>query len=82
MSPDIDECESGPCMNGECHDKVNGYDCVCDAGWTGSHCDIGRDSASRVTSYYHTLAVVSGFNSVQYRTISLKVFAFRHDSSG
>jgi hypothetical protein len=41
---DIDECASSPCINGECVDKVNGYTCVCDAGWTGTLCDVGQYS--------------------------------------
>ena len=34
---DIDECESGPCMNGGiCSDALNGYTCTCLPGTTGN----------------------------------------------
>ena len=38
---DINECNSGPCVNGECDDMVNGYQCTCTAGYTGINCDMG-----------------------------------------
>ena len=38
---EINECESSPCQKGTCHDKVNAFECECDAGYTGVKCDIG-----------------------------------------
>lgn len=36
-----DECAAGPCKNGaDCQDMVNGYTCMCTAGWTGVNCDF------------------------------------------
>ena len=42
--PDIDECNSLPCMNGgSCTDSVNGFDCSCDnPGYTGTLCETGE----------------------------------------
>ena len=43
VSSDIDECSSSPCgNNGNCTDEVNSYSCQCDAGYNGTHCDIGQ----------------------------------------
>ena len=39
--PDIDECESAPCVFGTCTDQENGYTCTCEDGFTGTDCDIG-----------------------------------------
>ena len=39
----MDECNSLPCQNGgQCVDKINGYDCLCEAGFTGQNCEIGN----------------------------------------
>ena len=38
---EIDECESSPCVNGDCNDHVAYYDCTCDAGYTDYDCNVG-----------------------------------------
>ena len=38
-STEIDECEADPCVAGLCVDKVDGYECRCDEGFTGTNCD-------------------------------------------
>jgi hypothetical protein len=41
--PDINECQSSPCQNdAECIDGINQYSCTCKAGYTGTHCEIGK----------------------------------------
>ena len=40
MFPDIDLCVSeAPCVNGECVDLRQGYQCNFRAGWTGQTCN-------------------------------------------
>ena len=44
--PDIDECESDPCMNGGTCDQdanmPNFRECICVTGYTGANCETGE----------------------------------------
>ncbi len=31
----LDDCKSKPCDYGKCIDKINGYECACEPGYTG-----------------------------------------------
>ena len=43
MFLDINECESNPCENdGACMDMEDGYECACEGGFTGTHCETGK----------------------------------------
>ena len=40
---DIDECNSGPCMNGgTCTDEINKHNCTCVPGFTGPYCETSK----------------------------------------
>ncbi|XP_052797953.1 sushi, von Willebrand factor type A, EGF and pentraxin domain-containing protein 1-like isoform X2 [Mya arenaria] len=43
---DIDNCMSKPCLHGECSDRLNGYDCTCDVGFTSQRCDVNIDDCT------------------------------------
>ena len=39
---DVNECDPDPCLNGAvCVDGINGYTCICPAGYTGVNCETG-----------------------------------------
>jgi hypothetical protein len=38
---DIDDCVGRPCVNGECIDGVNSYQCRCKPGYEGTNCEEG-----------------------------------------
>ncbi len=41
LHADINECASNPCTNGDCNNQLAQFVCSCDAGWTGSQCELG-----------------------------------------
>ncbi|XP_072037352.1 uncharacterized protein [Amphiura filiformis] len=43
---DINECQSNPCVNGQCRNEINQYTCSCFDGWTGINCDINIDECA------------------------------------
>lgn len=43
MPSEIDECQSQPCLNGgQCKDRVSAFLCLCEPGYTGHHCELGK----------------------------------------
>jgi len=42
----VSACTSNPCLNGSCKDLNGGYECVCDAGYEGSVCDVNVDDCA------------------------------------
>ena len=39
---EINECESSPCIHGNCSDHISYYACDCEAGYNGSDCQTGK----------------------------------------
>ena len=39
---EVDECESSPCLHGNCTNGKNGFTCECQDGFTGSSCETGK----------------------------------------
>jgi hypothetical protein len=42
-SIDLDSCKSNPCINGDCKDKLDGFECQCHYGFYGEMCDGNVD---------------------------------------
>uniref|UniRef100_A0A8B9P8I4 Neurogenic locus notch homolog protein 1 n=1 Tax=Apteryx owenii TaxID=8824 RepID=A0A8B9P8I4_APTOW len=42
----LDDCASNPCDYGKCIDRINGYECTCEPGYTGRMCNINIDECS------------------------------------
>ncbi|CAG2227187.1 unnamed protein product [Mytilus edulis] len=40
---DTNECDSNPCLNGDCTDELNGYSCQCFFGFYGDNCEHNID---------------------------------------
>ncbi|CAC5416422.1 unnamed protein product [Mytilus coruscus] len=40
---DTNECDSNPCLNGDCTDELNGYSCQCFFGFYGNNCEHNID---------------------------------------
>ena len=39
---DINDCETEPCVNGDCTDGDNEYTCNCVDGYEGANCDTSK----------------------------------------
>ena len=37
-------CDTSPCNMGSCVDTIDGYGCVCEAGYTGTYCELGEQT--------------------------------------
>lgn len=58
----INECQSNPCINGNCIDQINQFHCNCFGGYTGKICSEGL-------FYYKNILWLIGFSE----TASLNV---------
>jgi hypothetical protein len=52
--PEINECDSSPCVHGTCTDQLNGYTCSCSDGFMGPMCH------RRLCGTYSAQAVCAG----------------------
>ena len=56
-TPEIDECESLPCANSAtCEDRVDGFQCLCAAGYEGILCQIGESTFLCTSNDYQFLS--------------------------
>lgn len=67
LSLDINECASNPCVNGDCIDEPNMYNCTCQPGWTGVNCHIGKEEYSlQLQKRRYFQCVITRTNQVLY----------------
>ena len=64
-SMNIDECESDPCINGDCLDMVNGYECQCLAGYTDPLCSTEIDECDVWTPCENGATCSDGINNYE-----------------
>lgn len=63
LTSDVDDCVLGVCLNGAtCVDGVNKYHCDCKAGYTGIHCETGKDSVLKKKTTVTDLPICSSHN--------------------
>ncbi len=53
---DTDDCADSPCVNGECIDGVNSYQCTCKPGYEGRNCEKGISALKRTGCMYACMA--------------------------
>ena len=62
---EINECDTSPCVNGDCTDLVNEYKCTCHPGYEGVNCEIDIDEcASSPCVNGNCTDLVNGYNCI------------------
>ena len=57
---DIDDCSSNPCHNrGTCLDGMGSYACSCVPGYSGYHCETGKQGSTNDSTGCHMNIVLS-----------------------
>ncbi|XP_071788874.1 uncharacterized protein [Asterias amurensis] len=60
---DTDECQSSPCVHGNCTDLINGFSCQCFPGAEGTLCEVDLDECASIPCWYGTCAdELNGFS--------------------
>ena len=75
---DIDECASSPCHNaGTCNDIVNGYTCLCSAGYNGDNCETGMSHIYNIVPTEFPVIIIIHFISYSARS-NVILFVAQH----
>ena len=71
---DINECESDPCIHGDCKDEVNRYVCHCKPGYTGVNCETGQSVIFKLCFNNAYLRLIIRVFSLQLRLTRIITF--------